>query len=168
MRRLEVENADIMKIAIQQEIVRSEESRYNHRLHVVLLISEGFSCHEVSKMLGDSPRIIEYWINDFNEKGFAGLREQKRSGRPSVVDKTIIDDLNSDLRHNPTFFGYAQNLWDGKMLSFHLENKYGIKLGVRQCQRIFNKFGFRLRKPRPVIAKSDEEAKVEFKKNLKV
>ncbi len=54
------------------------------------------------------------------------------------------------------------------MLSHHLKQKYDIKLGVRQCQRIFDKLDFRLRKPRPVIAKSDDEAKAEFKKKFKV
>jgi len=168
MQRLEIKNVDIMKVAIQQEIARSEDSRYDHRLHGVLLVCQGLSCPEVSKILGDSPRIIEYWVKDFNETGFEGLREEKRSGRPSVIDRTILNNVDSDLRQNPTSFGYTQNLWDGKMLSHHLEQKYDIKLGVRQCQRIFDKLDFRLRKPRPVISKSDDEAKAEFKKKFKV
>jgi len=168
MQRLEIENADIMKIAIQQEISRSEDSRYDHRLHGLLLVCQGFSCPEVSDILGDSPRIIEYWVNDFNDKGFAGLREGKRTGRPSSIDEAVLSNIDSDLRQNPTYFGYTQNLWDGKMLSHHLKEKYDIKLGVRQCQRFFDKLDFRLRKPRPVIAKSDDEAKAEYKKNFKV
>jgi transposase len=168
MQRLEIENADIMKIAIQQEISRSEDSRYDHRLHGLLLVCQGFSCPEVSDILGDSPRIIEYWVNDFNDNGFAGLREGKRTGRPSSIDGAILSNIDSDLRQNPYYFGYTQNLWDGKMLSHHLKEKYDIKLGVRQCQRFFDKLDFRLRKPRPVIAKSDDEAKIEYKKNFKV
>ncbi|MDP2766359.1 MAG: winged helix-turn-helix domain-containing protein, partial [Candidatus Methanoperedens sp.] len=82
---------------------------------------------------------------------------------PPTVSENILNNLNSDLRQNPTYFGYTQNLWDGKMLSYHLEKKYDIKLGVRQCQRLFIKMNFRLRKPRPVIARSDDEAKADFK-----
>jgi transposase len=152
-----------MKVSIQQEISRSEDSRYDHRLHGLLLVCQGLSCPDVSKILGDSPRIIEYWVNDFNEKGFEGLREEKRSGRPSVIDGIILNNIDSDLRQNPNSFGYAQNLWDGKMLSHHLKEKYGIKLGVRQCQRLFNRLDCRLRKTCPVIAKSDDEAKAELK-----
>jgi transposase len=155
MQRLEIKNVDIMKVSIQQEIARSEDSRYDHRLHCVLLVCQGLSCPEVSKILGDSPRIIEYWVKDFNEKGFEGLREEKRSGRPSVIDSTSLSHIYSDLRQNPISFGYTQNLWDGKMLSHHLKEKYDIKLGVRQCQRLFNQLDFRLRKKFPVTAKSD-------------
>jgi transposase len=163
VQRLEIKNVDIMKVSIQQEISRSEDSRYDHRLHGLLLVCQGLSCPEVSKILGDSPRIIEYWVNDFNEKGFEGLREEKRSGRPSVIDGIILNNIDSDLRQNPNSFGYTQNLWDGKMLSHHLKEKYDIKLGVRQCQRLFNRLDCRLRKTRPVIAKSDDEAKAELK-----
>ena len=42
---------------------------------------------------------------------------------------------------------------------------YRVSIGVRQCQNLFHKLDFRLRKPRPVIAKADEEKKREFKKN---
>ena len=33
MRKLEITDADVMRLAIQQEIARSDESRYDHRLH---------------------------------------------------------------------------------------------------------------------------------------
>jgi transposase len=36
-----------------------------------------------------------------------------------------------------------------------LRQRYGIELGVRQCQRLFRQMGFRLRKPRPQVAQSD-------------
>ncbi len=79
------------------------------------------------------------------------------------LDKPL-DIIYSLDRTDPRNFGYGQNLWDGKLLSHHIEKVYHVKLGVRQCQRLFNKLGFRLRKPRPVIAKADEVAQTEFKK----
>ena len=143
MRKLEIENAEIMKMALQQEIVRSDESRYDHRLHSVLLVAKGFSCYEVGSMLGHTPKTIETWVNEFNVKGFAGLQEEFKPGRPPSLNETMINSINSDLRNNPGTFGYSQNLWDGKLLSYHIGKVYKIKLGVRQCQRLFNKLGFR-------------------------
>ncbi|KPQ43780.1 MAG: hypothetical protein MPEBLZ_01654 [Candidatus Methanoperedens nitroreducens] len=143
MRKLEIEDAEIMKIALKHEIVRSDESRYDHRLHGVLLVSQGFSCYEVGSMLGHTPKTIETWVNQFNVKGFAGLQEDFKPGRPPSLNETISSSINSDLRTNPGTFGYSQNLWDGKLLSYHIEKVYKIKLGVRQCQRLFNKLGFR-------------------------
>ena len=52
MRKMEIKDAAIMRIALQQEILRSEESRYDHRLHGVLLVCSGLSCGEVAEMFG--------------------------------------------------------------------------------------------------------------------
>ena len=164
MRKLEVKDAEIMRIAVQQEILRSEESRYDHRLHGVLLVCSGLSCPEVANLLGHGPRTIQYWVRRFEESGFAGLEESPRPGRPSLINEEIRNGIGVDLRGSPRGFGYAQNLWDSKLLSHHWSKVYAIKLGERQCRRLFHQLGFRRRKPRPVIAKADQEAQRRYKK----
>ena len=167
MRRLIIRDADIMKVAIQCEIERSEESRYDHRLHGVLLVCDGRSCYEVAEILGRSPRTIQHWINRFESIGFEGLREGERSGRPRRIDEAQLKRIGRDLRKDPREIGYSQNMWDGRLLSHHLSKAYGIELGIRQCQRLFHRLGFRRRKPRPVIANADKDAQEEFKKTAK-
>ena len=44
MRTLEIADAEVMQVAIRQEIDRSEESRYDYRLHGTLLAASGRSC----------------------------------------------------------------------------------------------------------------------------
>src|SRR3990172_10508053 len=83
MRKLQIEDAGVMRIAIQQEIARSEESRYDHRLHGVLLVSQGLSCCHVAEYFGENPVTVQRWVRRFNDNGFAGLFEGERSGRPS-------------------------------------------------------------------------------------
>lgn len=164
MRKIEVKDADIMRIAVQQEIQRSEESRYDHRLHGILLVCSGFSCNEVAQFFGHSPRSVQYWVHRFEESGFAGLQEAPRPGRPTGLDEDMRRALGQDLRRSPRELEYTQNLWDGKLLSHHLAQNFGIHLGVRQCQRLFRQLGFRRRKPRPLIAKADAEAQRKYKK----
>lgn len=165
MKRINVEDNQIMQAAIQQEILRSEDSRYDHRLHGVLLVSKGMSCYQVGDFLGHDSTTIQRWVNDFNKNGFTGLYDKERPGRPANLNEKDWNNLSTDLRNPPTEFGYDQNLWDGKLLSHHLKVKYDVGIGIRQCQRIFHKFGFRRRKPRPVIAQSDPVAQKAFKKN---
>lgn len=164
MRKLEITDAQIMQIAVQEEILRSEESRYDHRLHGVLLVSSGFSCYEVAELFGHSPRTVQYWVRRFEQSGFAGLEEVPRPGRPASLDKKMYRKLGQDLRQSPRKFGYKQNLWDGKLLCHHLAQKFEVQLGVRQCQRLFSQLGFRRRKPRPLIAKADPEKQRTYKK----
>lgn len=168
MKRIQIEDNQIMQAAIQQEILRSEDSRYDHRLHGVLLVSKGMSCYQAGEFLGHDSTTIQRWVNDFNINGFAGLFDKERPGRPASVNSRQWEKLSKDLRKHPKDFGYDQNLWDGKLLAHHLNSLYGIEMGVRQCQRIFHKFGFRRRKPRPVIAQADPSAQKAFKKTSKV
>jgi len=164
MRKLEIQDAEVMRIALQQEILRSEESRYDHRLHGVLLVSSGLSCGEVAGLFGQGRRTVQYWVKRFERSGFAGLQEGSRPGRPSALDVGTRSRIAKDLRQSPRRLGYGQNMWDGKVLSYHLKGTYDIKLGVRQCQRLFRQFGFRRRKPRPQIASADPVAQEAFKK----
>lgn len=165
MKKIKIEDNQIMQTAIQQEILRSEDSRYDHRLHGILLVSKGMNCYEVGGLLGHDATTIQRWVNDFNSSGFSGLFDKERPGRPSTMTPKQWATLEVDLRKQPTEFGYVPNLWDGKLLAHHLASQYGVEIGVRQCQRIFHKLGFRMRKPRPVIAQGDPEAQSDFKKN---
>lgn len=164
MRKLRITDAEIMTVALQQEIVRSHEARYDHRLHGVLLVCTGRSCYEVAGLLGHSPRTIQYWVDRFEHGGFAGLEEGERCGRPARLDAPTRRQIGRDLRRPPRELGYSQTLWDGKLLSHHLRQHYAVRLGVRQCQRLFRLLGFRRRKPRPVIARAQPGLQDAYKK----
>lgn len=155
MHKLQIEDAEVMQVAIQQEISRSEESRYDHRLHGLLLVTTGQSCREIARLFGEDASTVQRWVRRFEERGLEGLREGERPGRPRQLDDGQWRQVAADLRRSPRAFGLAANLWDGPLLAEHLRRRFGIKLGVRQCQRLFRQLGFRLRKPRPQVAQSD-------------
>ena len=155
MRKLQIEDAEVMRIAIQQEIARSEESRYDHRLHGLLLVTAGHSCREVGQLFGENGTTVQRWVRRFEDGGLDAVREGERVGRPRTLDTAQWRKLQADLRKSPEVFGLAANLWDGPVLSEHLRQRYRVDLGVRQCQRLFRQMGFRLRKPRPQVAQAD-------------
>jgi transposase len=155
MRKLQIEDPEVMQVAIQQEISRSEESRYDHRLHGLLLVTTGQSCREIARLFGEDASTVQRWVRRFEDRGLEGLREGERPGRPRQLDAGQWRQVAADLRRTPRAFGLAANLWDGPLLAEHLRRRFGIELGVRQCQRLFRQLGFRLRKPRPQVAQSD-------------
>ena len=153
-----------MVLGLQDEIRRSEESRYDHRLHGLLLVAQGMSCHQVSELLGDAPRTVAYWVRRFESDGLTGLTEEERSGRPRRLDEEQIRNIDAALRLRPSDFGLTGNLWDGKTLSAYVKRRWDVGLGTRQCQRLFRQLGFRLRKPRPLIANASPEDQARVKK----
>ena len=59
MKRIQIEDNEYMQDAIQQEILRSEDSRYDHRLHGVLLVSKGMSSYQTGAFLGHDSTTIQ-------------------------------------------------------------------------------------------------------------
>ncbi len=154
-----------VKKAIGDEINRSDDAGYVIRLHAILDVCRGLGCREVGERVGRSARCVELWVNRFNKLGLGGLKYEPRPGRTPRLDDELLGEVAQDLRTTPRAFGYSQNLWDGKLLSYHLEKRYNVHLGVRQCQRLFHRLGFRLRAPRPVSDKMNPEWVEAFKKD---
>ena len=165
MKPLTVSDRENMVFAIHDEIRRSEQSKYDHRLHGVLLVAQGMTCPQVATLLGDAPRTVEYWVQRFEDRGFAGLAEGERPGRPRRLSEAQLAEVEKILRHTPAEAGLkGVGPWDGRSLSQFLENRFGVALKVRQCQRLFRQLGFRLRKPRPLIAHADADQQRAVKK----
>jgi transposase len=164
MKALTISDRENMIMALQDEIRRNDASRYDHRLHGVLLIAQGMTCPRVSELLGDSPRSVVNWVQRFEAQGLAGLSEGERPGRPARLSEGQLAKVEAALRASPTEFGLPTQMWDGPTLSAFLRQELGVKLKVRQCQRLFRQLGFRLRKPRPRVAQADPELQVTHKK----
>jgi len=165
MKKTQISDAKTVILILQDEIRRSYEARYDHRLHAILMVAQGMSCRKVAELLGDAPRTVAYWVSRFESEGLSGLADTDRPGRPSRLDEQQIKLIEKALRSHPSQYGLTGNLWDGKLLSRFIEQQFGVVFCVRQCQRLFRQLGFRLRKPRPLIAKADPEQQEAFKKN---
>ena len=164
MKALTISDKENMIMALQDEIRRNDTSRYDHRLHGVLLIAQGMTCPKVAELLGDSPRSVVNWVQRFEADGLTGLSEGQRSGRPSRLNDRQLAKVEAALRAPPTQVGLATAMWDGPTLSEYLRREHGVQLKARQCQRLFRQLGFRLRKPRPQVAKADPELQATHKK----
>src|SRR3989304_8756335 len=97
MRKLEISDTEVMGVAIRQEIARNDESRYDHRLHGVLLVANGMSARQAALWLSESERTVQRWVNRFEEIGFAGLQEGERPGRPKRLSEKHWQRLGGEL-----------------------------------------------------------------------
>lgn len=143
-------------MALQNEIRRSEEAMYEHRVHAMLLVAHGMSCREVGMILGDAPRTVAYWVRRFESEGLAGLTEGERPGRPPRLNEEQITTIEAALQKDPSEFG-LHGLWGGKTLSCFIWQQWGAALGVRQCQRLFRQLGFQRRKLRSKKERTDPD-----------
>ena len=164
MKPLTISDKENMIMGIQDEIRRNDASRYDHRLHGVLLVAQGMTCPHVAQLLGDSHHTVVNWVQRFETEGLAGLAEGQRSGRPSRLNAKQLAAVEAALRTTPATFGLTTHLWDGPTLSQFLDRELGVTLKVRQCQRLFRQLGLRLRTPRPQPAHADPVLQATHKK----
>jgi transposase len=164
MKALTISDTENMIMGIQDEIRRNDASRYDHRLHGVLLVAQGLTCPHVGELLGDSARTVVNWVQRFESRGLAGLSDGERPGRPRRLDESQVARVEAALRCRPSQFGLPTEMWDGPTLSEFLRCELGVILKVRQCQRLFRQLGFRLRKPRPQVASGDPQLQATHKK----
>ncbi|MEL6561989.1 MAG: winged helix-turn-helix domain-containing protein [Bacteroidota bacterium] len=166
MQKLRVENPEVIKQEIQ-DYLKSEDGRFVHRLHGILLMLESsdYNCSHVGALFGNSPRTISNWVHKINQTGsISSLLDAPRPGRRPRLTVDQEEQIKKALSVSPDQSGIDANQWDGKTLSYYIQQSFQIELKVRQCQRLMKKLGFTLQKPRTVPAPGDPEAKEAFKK----
>ncbi|MDE2292859.1 MAG: helix-turn-helix domain-containing protein [Elusimicrobia bacterium] len=141
MRRLGISDARQGEQVIWREIMRSAESRYDHRLHGVLSVCRGLSCYETAAVWGRSPRSLEHWVRRYEDQGLSGLKERPRPGRPAALTSSERARLQRELMRDPVRCGWPDARWSGGLVRAHLARRYQRSLSLRQCQRLLRKLG---------------------------
>jgi len=136
MHKLQIESAEMVRTAIQEEVTRNEESRYDHRLHGLLLLAAGHSCRDVAGLFGEDDTTVQRWVRRFERGGLRALRERKRPGRPRTLGIEQWNELQAVLLKTPQECGLSAASWGGPSLAKHVRQRFGLELSVRQCQRI--------------------------------
>jgi transposase len=149
MHKLTVSDVRGLKAALHQAVLRTSETRFLHRMHAVLLVALGNSCYRVAKWFGEDPRTVERWVRRFEESGAAALRNEHKSGRPARLGPQLAETLSELVANSPRDVGYALARWSGRLLKAHLQQRLGIALSVRQCQRLLRQL------PRPARPRSE-------------
>jgi len=136
MHNMDASDSAALKSTFKGEINNSSGSHFLHRLHCVLLVTEGCCCCQVAEWFGVHQRTVERWVHYFKEYGIEGLKDEQKTGRPTKVRDDQLKQLQHDILFKPSELKYIENKWSGKLLKTHLKQRYGIEMSVRQCQRL--------------------------------
>jgi len=167
MRKLSINEPKKIERQINQLISSDPEGKFIYRLCSLKVFLNDPTCttESLGKLMQASPRTIANWINWINSEGNIDiLRDQDKPGRNATLDEAQMEHLKDQIQKHPNESGLDANLWDGKLLSHYIKKKFGKELQVRQCQRVFNKLGFRLKRGRTMVAKGNPDEKKALKK----
>ena len=147
-------------------ISEKNEHKYAFRVTMVLLMLSGnMTSSRLSELTNVPVRTLSTWVKKADEEGFESLKAKKQPGRPNKLSENELAEITDAIEKSPEESGYR--VWDGPSLSDYILNKYNIKMGVRQCQRLFRKLGFSLIRAQafPSVGEQNEQERTDFKKN---
>ena len=167
MQKLVITEPKKIERQINAFINKDPEGKFIFRLCSLKVLLHDSTCttESLGQLMQASPRSVARWIHSINATGSVEvLRDKQKPGRGPRLTEKQMELLKVQLQKHPNELGLDANLWDGKTLSHHIKKQFGIVIQIRQCQRIFSKLGFSLKRGRTVVANGDAAAKKAFKK----
>lgn len=167
MKRLSINEPRKIERQINMFLNSDPESKFIFRLCSLKMFMNdpSHTTESLGRLMQISPRTISNWIKWINAEGnIEILRDFEKPGRTGSLNETEMNQLKIQIQKHPTESGLDANLWDGKALSYYIKKQFGKTIQVRQCQRIFNKLGFTLKRGRTIVANGSVEDKKRFKK----
>ena len=154
MRRTTIKQPEKLLHQIEAYFESTDESKFAAKLQGVLLLlrDKNNNCSEVARLIGKTPQTVAGWVRKLNgNKGgsITVLRDKMKPGRNTRVSKQQMKDIKDVLKRPPAHFGIQAIQWDGNTLSTYLDQKVGIALQLRQCQRILQRLGYANKRGRP-------------------
>ena len=163
---------DISVKEIEKRYKAEGNSKIKQRLHILLLLREGWTQREVSKMLHTSNGKVPFWKARYESGGFDGLNDKYGRGVKPKISYEELSMLRSAMEEPiPTDDGYYR-WWKSKDVRIFLNDCFGLEYTRQHANRILHLIGCSLQVTRP-RNKSRNQVEVdkfkrEFKKNEKI
>lgn len=113
---------------------------YRHRIEIMLLADQGHSQTQICKVLGCRHETARYWIA-IAQSGQAHRWDERRIGRPKVIDEQYLHRLRELVSHSPRECGYPFQRWTAQWLSKHLAKETGTQVSERHINRLLKTMG---------------------------
>lgn len=154
MKTITIKQPEKLLQQIEEYFESTDEAKFAAKLLGVLLLlrDENNNCSAVARLIGKTPQTVAGWARKLNGgKGedIAVLRDKIKPGRNTRLSKDQMKCIKDALKRLPAHFGIEATQWNGNTLSTYLEQKMGISLQVRQCQRILQRLGYANKRGRP-------------------
>lgn len=167
MRKLQIIRATPTPAELKELYRQEKDSRLKERYLALCLMHEVANAGKIATFLGRDKKTILSWIKAFNAGGVKGLQLAVLPGRQSRLSPAQLQAVKAAVCKNPRELGYEFSMWDGKSVAYHLQQEFGVRLGVRAVQKMLHKLGFTLQRPKHRYAKANPKAQAQFQEELK-
>ena len=137
---------------LEQQLRHTHDARVYRRTLAVLEVAQGEPVEAVARRLRVTSRVIYYWVEAYTHSHDpAALRDQDRSGRPSLLAEDDRSWLLELLHGSPQDLGYFATEWTVPLLQEHLESCLGQHLSQDTLRRELHRLDYACKRPRYVL-----------------
>jgi len=155
-RTLELHPSTLKRLVrLTKEAGRDGSYRVAKRLQAIVMNAEGYSSGEIARILKAPRSKTSEWLRLYEEHGVDGLLEGHRSGRPRGLDDKERQQLGDILDSGPAAYGLDTGIWTSPMISWVIEEEFGIEYHPGHVRRILHEIGFSVQRPKRVLARAD-------------
>lgn len=142
-------------VQLSKEAERDGAYRVARRLRAVVLNAEGRTSSELAKILQSPRSKVSQWLSRYETYGWEGLLEGYRPGRPASLSPEQREQLGDILDSGPVAYGLDTGIWTSPMITWVIEQEFGIPYHPGHVRRLLHALGFSLQRPRRVLARAD-------------
>ena len=141
VRALSAEEANELK-----ELARSRKRGAGlvRRAQIVVHAVEGLAAPEIAAQMELCGKTVRFWLKRFNERGFKGLEEDVRTGRPPTYSAEERSAVIRTALTRPTELGLPFACWTLDRLVAYL-SEHGIAMRRSRISEIFIREGLKWR-----------------------
>jgi transposase len=161
--RLSVENHT--KKVLSSMLERAQKNgdlRMVKRVSAILALIETISFSAIRTLLGVTNESIRRWIKSFLLSGPAGLKSQKRPGRPSKLTKSQKKELSRIIIKGPEKAGFPGECWRSPMIQNLIYRKFRVCYSVCYISQLLKSLGFSYQKAKFVADHKDPETRQQW------
>lgn len=152
---------------IEKNFKKEKAVKIKVRLHLILLLREGYTEREVANTLKVSKGLVSFWKKRFETEGFYGLEDKLGRGlKPSLTEEQLsmlASSIDTGLLMDN---GYMRGFKTKDAVQF-IHEQFGKKFTPRYCREIMKNMSCGLKVPRPKHKKRNQESVDEFKREFK-
>ena len=143
-----------------KELIKKEKNiRVKERLLSILWRLKGKTYTEISENLNKHNITITEWVKRWNKKGYEGLLDKLKSGRPLTLtsdeEKEVIETVNQSARITC------------KILKFKIKDEFNKELTIGGINAILRRNKLSWKKPKKKDYRQNEEQRKEYQDSLK-
>jgi len=156
--RIEATTTELKIITARQRTVTNRQ-----KVQALYLLKSGLSqsITEVAELLWVHRITVQRWLKQYSDGGLPLLLKQRRSsGRPRVISSEVIAGISTKISAESCEFKSY------KEIAEWVEDNYQVSVKYQTLHKqLYYRMKAKLKVPRPLSNKKDQEAAIEFKKN---